>query len=92
MECTEPGCKYMKMTVPYKMETVVRLDAQVEKAFFCPSAEYILRIATKINKYENKITKIVKNTSNPANVKSTISFVLISEQEIANSGEMSQKK
>jgi hypothetical protein len=49
-------------------------------------------IATKINKYENKITKIVKNTSNPANVKSTISFVLISEQEIANSGEMSQKK
>jgi hypothetical protein len=57
MECTEPGCKYMKMTVPYKMETVVRLDAQVEKAFFCPSAEYILRIATKINKYENKITK-----------------------------------
>jgi hypothetical protein len=37
------------MIVPKKIETVVRWDAEVEKAFFCPSAERILRIATKVN-------------------------------------------
>ena len=40
----------MKIIVPKKIDTVVRCDAQVEKAFFRPSAECILRIVMKISR------------------------------------------
>ena len=48
MEWLEPGCKYMKAPVPQKMETAVRWEAQVEKAFWRPSGERTLRTVTKI--------------------------------------------
>ena len=57
------------------METVVRWEAPVEKAFWGPSDERILRIAVKMKRYEPKITKRANKVLNAASVKSTISFV-----------------
>ena len=46
----------------------VKWEAQVENAFFLPSADLILRIVNKMNTKETMMIKREKNILNPASV------------------------
>lgn len=47
-ELLEIGAEYRNGMVPWKMIMVVRWEAQVEKAFWCPSAEDFFMTAIKL--------------------------------------------
>lgn len=55
----ELGCKYMTMIVPEKMDTAGRWDAQMEMAFFLPSAERVCATVMHV-KREMKMTGKLK--------------------------------
>ena len=46
----ELGCKYMTMIVPEKMDTAGRWDAQMEMAFFLPSAERVCAMVMHVKR------------------------------------------
>jgi hypothetical protein len=68
----------------------VKWDPQVEKALCLPSAELILRMDTRMRRYDTRTIRRDKIKSNPAKIRIIISTSCVFEQSKGNKGRLSQ--